>query len=151
MKPKPSLPATWLVGRKTRLRPLEATDVPKLSRYGLRIDRNAVGFIVQTHDGVDIGALGLVVQGPQASVAIAFQRREHFEDGSASDALRVIRDGVRRSQPIERIEALVDATERAALRAFQRAGFQREGRLRQALRVRSQFHDAVVMSAIGDG
>ncbi len=125
--------------------------MPKLSRYGLRIDPNAIGFIVQTRDGVDIGALGLSVQGPQASVAIAFQRREYLTDGSASDALRVICDGARRSHPIERIEALVDARESATVGAFRRAGFQREGLLRQALRVRSTYRDAVVLSAIHDG
>ena len=151
MTAKRSLPATWLVGKKTRLRPLEAEDVPMLRRFGLTVDPAATGFIIQTLGGVDIGALGLLTLGPHASVAVAFEDEQHYASGAATDALRVICDGAFRSAPFVRVEALVDAADQAAVRAYRRAGFEREGLLRQALRVRAKFRDAVMLSVVRDG
>ena len=121
-----------------------------LDRFELRVDPAATGFVVQTLDGTDIGALGLLVLGPHATLAVAFDRSERYADGSAADALRVICDGALRSFPLVRIEALVDARDTAAVRAYRRAGFSREGLLRQALRVRTKFQDGVILSVVRD-
>lgn len=150
MKKASSLPATWLVGDKTRLRPLEPQDVPRFRRYKLAIDPKAMGYIVQTSEGRDIGALGLSILGPHAAIAIAFGERRRFGDGSAADALRVMCAGAFRSQPLVRIEALVPSNAAAQLVAFHRAGFKDEGVLRSALRIRGAYRDAVVLSILND-
>jgi hypothetical protein len=150
MKKRPERPATWLAGKKTRLRPLEAQDVPQFRRYKLAVDPKAIGFMVQTHAGRDIGALALSIEGPQAAIAIAVANRRHLSDGSASDALRVMCSGAFRSLPLVRVEALVLADDLAALRAYRRAGFKREGVLRAVARAGGKYRDAVVLSVVRD-
>jgi len=150
MKKPPERPATWLAGKKTRLRPLEPHDVPQFRRYKLSVDPKAIGFIIQTIAGKDIGALALAIEGPQAAIAIAVADRRRFRDGSAADALRVMWSGAFRSLPLVRIEALVLADDDAALEAYRRAGFKREGVLRAAARERRSYKDAAVLSVVRD-
>src|SRR4030081_3185045 len=83
MKKSTQLPATWLVGRKVRLRPLETQDVPRLVRFGLAVDAKATPFIVQTHAGDDIGVLGFLIDGPQAAISVAFADRRSLISGYA--------------------------------------------------------------------
>jgi len=148
MKTLPSLPSTWLVGRKTRIRPLETRDVPLLKRFRLVIEPQATAYIVQTSRGRDIGALSLLVNGPQAAIALGFVDRSRFKDGSAADALRVMSAGAMRYLPLERIEALVVASRRDVVQAYQRAGFKREGTLREVVRLRGAYRDAVMLSRL---
>lgn len=151
MKSAKTLPATWLIGRKVRLRPLEARDVPRLRRYRLAVDPKATAFIVQTAAGRDIGALGLTIDGPHAGITIAFESHRRYRDGCAAEALRVMSDGVFRSLPLVRIEALVRAGDQAALAAHRRARFRREGVLRGALAGRAgSYHDAAILSRLRD-
>jgi hypothetical protein len=150
MKKSTQLPATWLVGRKVRLRPLETQDVPRLRRFGLAVDAKATPFIVQTHAGDDVGALGFLIDGPQAAISVAFADRRSLIDGYAADALRVMCSGAFRSLPLVRIEALVPAEDDACLSAYRRAGFKREGVLRGATRVRGRYQDATVLSMLRD-
>ena len=148
MKRTDRLRATWLVGRKTRIRPLEAVDVPLLKRFRLAIEPQATGYIIQTMRGRDIGAMTLLVNGPQAAIALAVADRTRFTDGSAADALRVMTVGAMRYLPLERIEALVLASRRAVVHAFQRAGFKQEGTLREVVRRRGVYRDAVMLSRL---
>ena len=151
MKRNVRLPATWLVGRKTRLRALEADDVPLLRRSKLAFDPKARGFVVQTLDGRDIGALAVLVSGPHAAVTIGFADAGRYADGSAADALAVIRTGLPRALPVMRIEALVSVADVRVVAAYERAGFEREGILREALLDGKTFRDAAMMSALVDG
>lgn len=151
MKRYVDLPPTWLVGRKTRLRALEVEDVPLLHRCGLVIDTAARGFVIQTLDGRDIGALGVLVSGPHASIAAGFIDHVRYTDGSATDALKVMCKGLPRSLPIERIEALIPASARRAIEAHRKAGFEKEGVLREALFVDGAYRDAAIMSVLVNG
>ena len=148
MKRHPELPATWLVGSKTRLRALEPVDVPLLRRCRVAVDPEARGFIVQTIDGVDVGVLTLLVSGPHAAIAIGFLDDARFKDGSAADALRVMSAGVMRSMPIERVEALVPARLTQAVEAHRAAGFTEEGVLREVLAAGDEREDAVILSVL---
>lgn len=142
---------TWLVGKKTRLRALEAADVPFFRRCRLTIDPQAWGLVVQTLDGRDIGVLGVLVDGPHAAVAIGFVDDVSYGDGSAADALAVICGGLPRAMPIQRIEALVAVAASKSVDAHRKAGFQQEGVLREALFDGKAFRDAVIMSVLLDG
>ena len=144
------LPPTWLVGKKTRLRAFEPEDVPLLRRCRPAIDPQSRGFVVQTLDGLDIGVLGVLASGPHAAVAVGFVDENRFADGSAVDALRVICNGLPRSMPLKRIEALVSAASRS-VEAHRKAGFQHEGVLREALLDGKVYRDAVIMSVLIDG
>jgi len=151
MKTYVELPPTWLVGRKTRLRALEVEDVPFLGRCKIVIDKQARGFVVQTLDGRDIGALGVFVSGPHAAIAVGFVDDVRYVDGSATDALKVMCKGLPRSLPLERIEALVPVENHRSLAAHERAGFEREGVLREALLEDGRYRDAVVFSVLSEG
>lgn len=151
MKRREILTPTWLVGRKTRQRALEAEDVPLLRRCRLAIDQRANAFVVQTLEGRDIGALAVLVSGPHASVAIGFTDDRRFTDGAAVDALHVICEGLTRSLPLVRIEALVAVSNDKAVDAYLRAGFEREGVLRQALLDGKVFRDAAMLSVLVNG
>jgi diamine N-acetyltransferase len=131
-----------------RLRPLEPGDVPQFRRYRLASDPKAIAYIVQTKDGIDIGAIGLSIGGPHAALAVAFADRRRLVDGCASDALRVMSSGAFRSLPLVRIEAIVPAGDAALVRAYQSAGFKREGMLRAAFRIRGAYRDAAMLSVI---
>ena len=148
---KRTLPTTWLVGKKTRLRPLETADVPLLARFGLPLHSRGVVFIVQTLAGRDIGALGFLLRGRHAAVGLNLPSKKAWSDGTAADALRTIRDGVYRASPIVRLEALVPVDRKPMLAAYRRAGFVREGVLRDALAVRDAFKDAAILSVIDRG
>jgi hypothetical protein len=148
MKKRESLPATWLTGKRVRLRPLEPRDVPQFRRYRLAADTKAIAYIVQTKQGIDIGALGLSIGGPHAALAVAFDDRRRLIDGCASDALRVMSSGAFRSLPLVRIEAIVPVDDAPLVRAYRSAGFKREGILRATIRVRGGYRDAAVLSVI---
>lgn len=151
MKRRIDLRPTWLVGRKTRLRAFEPSDVPLLRRCRLAVDERAWGFVIQTLDGDDIGVLAVLVDGPHAGVSLGFFDTARFTDGCAADALRVIVRGLPRALPVVRIEALVAASRPEAVAAYLRAGFEREGLLREALLEGRARRDAVVMSVLVDG
>jgi len=148
MKSKTHLPSTWLVGTKTRIRPLEIRDVPLLKRFRLIVEPQATAYIIQTRFGRDIGALGFLVNGPQAAIVLAFANQAHYTDGSATDALRVMSAGAMRYLPLERIEAISLASRHAIVHAYQRAGFKREGVLREVIRQRGRYHDAIMLSRL---
>src|SRR5690348_11702994 len=100
MKKRTPLAPTWLAGKKVRLRPLETLDVPLFRSFRLAADPKAIGFIVQTLAGRDIGALALSIEGPQAAITVGVSSRRHWSDGSAADALRVMWSGAFRSLPL---------------------------------------------------
>lgn len=145
------LPATWLVGKVVRLRPLESEDVPLLRRYGIPVDAKGTIFIIQTHAGKDVGAIGMAVRGWHASVGVRLRGKAQWRDGTAADALRLIRRGAFRSMPLVRMDAILAAKDVEALRAYRSAGFKREGTLRSAYRARRRYTDAAIVSALHDG
>ena len=151
MKKAPQLAATWLVGGSVRLRPLEASDVPKWRHYRVTADPRASAFIIQTKSGRDVGALALLVEGPLAAISVS------SPDGPATaqyvaESLRVMCEGAFRSQPLVRIEALVSMADARARRAYRRAGFRHEGVIRAAIRARGGgYRDAAVLSRLRNG
>jgi RimJ/RimL family protein N-acetyltransferase len=147
---KTPLPVTWLKGKKTRLRPVETEDVPLLSRFGLPLGRRGTVFIVQTSAGRDIGTLGYSLRGRHAMVGLHLDSKKWWSDGTATDALRVFRRGVLLSQPLVRMEALVEVDDDVAVSAYRRAGFVKEGVLRQVLRRAHSFEDATILSAVSN-
>ncbi|HXW77808.1 MAG TPA: GNAT family protein [Candidatus Eremiobacteraceae bacterium] len=142
-----NLPATWLAGRKVRLRPIETDDRTVLRRFGLPVTTAGSAFIIQTREGKDVGVIGFDMRAARASIGLRVLPAR-WRDGVAADALRVMRAGIFKSLPLIRLEALVPSNDIPALLAFRRAGFKREGVLREVIRVGRQRRDAVVVSAV---
>ena len=145
------LPVTWLAGKRVRLRPLETEDVPLLRRFGLPLGSRGTIFIVQTTKGRDIGTLGFAIRGRQAAIGLNMDSKRRWTDGSAAEALRLMREGAFLSQPLVRMESLVRVDQPVVLAAFRRAGFKKEGVLRSALSLRQIFKDASIVSALANG
>lgn len=144
---KADLPATWLVGKLVRLRPIEAADVRLVRRFGLPVAPTGIVFIVQTTAGRDIGTIGIDVHGSRASIGAKLPAAR-WVDGCAAQALRLLLRGAMRVLPLIRVEAMVLADDAIRLRAFRAAGLSREGVLRSVIKRGSGFRDAVMLSAI---
>src|SRR5579872_4793037 len=151
-----NLPATWLIGKKVRLRPIEPKDVPMLQRWRdegpalewlnrplplsapsvadwaarASIDPEMPTFVIQTFQGRDIGTAGLRVHGARAILGIGIYESRFWDSGYGQDAVEVLVDGAFRVLPLQRIELTVFPDNRRALRCYKKAGFSQEGVLR---------------------
>lgn len=168
------LPATWLVGKKIRLRPIEPEDVPLLQRWlndpsaqeamaGLfphsrreaqawaaraSTDPKRPTFIIQTSAGVDIGLIMLRVSDARAQLGISIDNPRHWGRGYGQDAVGALVDGAFRALPLQRIELFVLPDNLRAIHCYEMAGFVREGLLRKYQYVRGKMHDMAVMSIL---
>lgn len=172
--PRRRLPATWLVGKKIRLRPVEPEDVSLLQRWmndppaldwlgGLlprsrreeqawaaraSIDPKRPTFIIQTHIGLDIGLIMLRVSDSHAELGIGIHNARYWSRGYGQDAVEVFVDGAFRALPLHRIELFVLPDNLRAIRCYEKAGFAREGLLRKYQFARGKMRDVVVMSIL---
>ncbi len=173
---KKALPATWMLGKKVRLRPIEPEDVPLLHRWinasaalewlqrRLPLTRRAEQawaaraatdpqmptFIIQTRRGVDIGVSGLQLEGARATLGIAIHEPQYWSRGFGQDAVEVLVNGAFRVLPLQRIELLVLPDNLRAIRCYEKAGFVREGLLRNYVYSGGKMHDVVIMSILHD-
>lgn len=172
--PRRRLPATWLVGKKIRLRPVEPDDVPLLQRWmndppaqkwlgGLlprsgraeqawaaraSTDPTRPTFIIQTRRGLDIGLIMLRVSEAHAELGIGIHNSRYWDRGYGQDAVEVFVDGAFRAMPLHRIELFVLPDNVRAIRCYEKAGFTREGLLRKYQFARGKMRDVVVMSIL---
>lgn len=170
----PTLPATWLVGKKVRLRPIEPTDVPLLQRWRddgpalewlnrqlppsagavaewaarASVDPDMPAFILQTRRGRDIGTIGLRVYGARAVLGIGIYDERYWNRGFGQDAVEVLVDGAFRVLPLQRIELTVYPDNRRAIRCYINAGFSHEGVLRKYAYHRGRYRDCILMSIL---
>lgn len=168
------LPATWMVGTRTRLRPIEPDDVSLLRRWrnsvrgltGLREtlpksdsalvawaakvssgnDRRA--FIVQTLGGKDVGLTSLDVEEARATLDLALVKDDLWQDGHAQDAVAVFVNAAFCVLPLQRIQVLVLPDDLLAVASYESAGFSREGILRRYVFARGQSRDVLLMSVL---
>lgn len=168
------LPATWLVGRRVRLRPIEPQDVPLLRRWHTggtalawldrpmplpsdavadwaaraSIDPEMPAFILQTRGGRDIGTGGLRLHGARAVLGVGITDARHWASGYAQDAVEVLADGAFRIMPLQRIELTAFPEDRRALACYRKAGFRKEGVLRQYAYEQGRYRDCVLLSVL---
>jgi len=115
------------------------------------VDPLRPAYVVQTRAGDDVGVLALAVAEHRARMGIRWRSSRRWLDGSAIDAIRTMTAGAFRALPIVRIETLAASDDRAAIRAFQRAGYKKEGTLRESFLRAGSHRDAVLLSAVHDG
>ncbi len=73
---------------------------------------------------------------------------EHRGKGYGVEAQQLLADYLFSVYPIMRVEATTDSTNRAEMRALEKAGFTREGALRKAQWRNGDWHDLVVYSKL---
>ena len=165
---------TWLVGSKVRLRPIETEDVPMLQRWintsparefiitrlpmsleqerdwaaNAAVNPNTPVYIIQTNDGTDIGSAGLHIDGARATLGIAIHDDRFWNRGLGSDAVATLVDGAFRARPLVRIDLTVLTDNERAIRAYERAGFKREGVMRSYTYQNGEYRDLVLMSVL---
>ena len=165
-----------MVGRKVRLRPIEPEDVSLLLRWingsaalswlqqklpltrrqeqawaaRAATDPQMPTFIIQTHQGDDIGVLGLQLEAGRGIFGIAIHEPKFWSRGFGQDAVEVMVDAAFRVLPLQRIELLVLPDNERAIRCYEKVGFAREGLLRKYIYTRGTMQDMVIMSILHD-
>jgi RimJ/RimL family protein N-acetyltransferase len=86
----------------------------------------------------------------RAELAICMDR-DHIGGGWGTDALRVLLAFAFTGVGLERVYLTTNAKDNArAIRAYEKAGFSQEGRLRNAYRSAGGMHDALLMAILRD-
>jgi aminoglycoside 6'-N-acetyltransferase len=73
---------------------------------------------------------------------------EYRHQGYGTEAQKLMADYLFATHPIQRVEASTDITNRAEQRSLEKAGFTREGTLRQAQWRNGSWHDLVIYSKL---
>ena len=115
-------------------------------------DGDGVGFaIVKLDGGVEligqISLAGLRLKSRSATLGIALGR-DFLGQGYGSDAMRVIVDYGFRELGLHRIQLGVAPFNPAGIRAYAKAGFREEGRLRESLLHDGRWYDEILMSIL---
>jgi RimJ/RimL family protein N-acetyltransferase len=115
-------------------------------------DSDQIGFAIETLDdpGVlvgDIAIFGIRAKNRSATLGIALGR-DYLGRGYGSDAMRVIVDYAFRELGLHRIQLGVAPFNPAGIRAYEKAGFVAEGRLRESVLHDGRWYDEVLMSIL---
>ena len=114
------------------------------------VNPNAPVYIIQTRAGADIGSAGIQIEGTRGVLGIAIHDERYWNRGLGTDAVATLVDGVFRARPLVRIELTVLDNNARAIRAYERAGFKREGLLRSYIYQEGAYRDVVLMSILHD-
>jgi RimJ/RimL family protein N-acetyltransferase len=106
-------------------------------------------FIIEKKDGTRVGTIAYWLAQPERFMEIGYDVvREERGKGCGTEAVQLIVDYLFLSKDIVRIQALTDARNKASQRVLEKAGFKREGTLREAGFVRGHRTDAYVYGVV---
>ncbi|QCI98503.1 GNAT family N-acetyltransferase [Agrobacterium larrymoorei] len=146
------------------LQPWEPTwraDELTESAFRVRVTRNgqefssgtAVSLLLFLSDGTLIGGItiGYIRRGAAQSCMIGYWMGEaHAGHGHMSAALKLVIPYIFNGLQLHRIEAACIPENFKSIRLLENAGFQREGLLREYLKINGEWRDHVMFSLIGD-
>ncbi len=92
-----------------------------------------------------IGLMNLSKANASADLSIIVGAAEDRDKGLGTEAIRVILRYAFEDLGLQRVDLSVFEFNELAIRAYEKLGFQREGRVRQAVRRDGKFHDAILM------
>lgn len=102
---------------------------------------------VQEPVGV-ISLMNISEANASADLSVIVGDAKHRDRGLGTEAIRVILRYAFEDSGLNRVGLSVFEFNGAAISAYEKLGFEREGRLRQAVRRESGFHDAILMSIL---
>ena len=113
---------------------------------------DSLGFAIEKRDGATelIGMISLAGMGPKSrsgTIGIGLGR-DFLGRGYGSDAMRVIVDYGFRELGLHRIQLGVTSFNPAGIRAYEKAGFTEEGRLRESILHDGRWYDEILMSIL---
>jgi RimJ/RimL family protein N-acetyltransferase len=131
--------------------PSEATAKERIAKWSAN-EKDDLGFAIETLEDppVLVGLIGLWGARPKdrcATLGIALGR-ECIGRGYGTDAMRVIVGYGFREMGLHRIQLGVAPFNPAGIRAYQKAGFVEEGRLRESVLHDGRWYDEVLMSIL---
>jgi RimJ/RimL family protein N-acetyltransferase len=131
--------------------PSEAAARERITRWSAN-DKDNLGFAIETLDDPPVlaGHIGLWGARPKdrcATLGIALGR-EYIGRGYGTDAMRVIVSYGFREMGLHRIQLGVAPFNPAGIRAYEKAGFVEEGRLRESVLHDGRWYDEVLMSIL---
>ena len=131
--------------------PSEAAAKERIAKWSANED-DRLGFAIETLDdpSVLVGHVGLwgwQTKDRCATIGIALGR-EHIGRGYGTDAMRVIVSYGFREMGLHRIQLGVAPFNPAGIRAYEKAGFVEEGRLRESVLHDGRWYDEVLMSIL---
>ncbi|MGD2040293.1 MAG: GNAT family protein [Anaerolineae bacterium] len=110
-------------------------------------------FAIETKDGAYIGNIGLhaiVPEDRKAEMGVLIGDKRYWGQGYGTDAIRSLVMWAFDYLNLNRISLRVFAYNKRAIRAYEKAGFQREGAMRQARYTDGQHHDEIIMGVLRD-
>jgi RimJ/RimL family protein N-acetyltransferase len=106
-------------------------------------------FIIEKKDGTRVGTITHWLAQPERFMEIGYNVvREERWKGYGTEAVQLMVDYLFLSKDIARIQAFTDVRNKASQRVLEKAGFKREGTLRQAGLVRGHRADAYVYGVV---
>jgi RimJ/RimL family protein N-acetyltransferase len=131
--------------------PSEAAAKERIAKWSAN-EQDNLGFAIETLDDppVLVGNVGMWGARPKdrcATIGIALGR-EYIGRGYGTDAMRVIVSYGFREMGLHRIQLGVAPFNPAGIRAYEKAGFTEEGRLRESVLHDGRWYDEVLMSIL---
>ncbi len=106
---------------------------------------------IETADGVHIGNIGLHSikwKDRNAELGIAIGEKAYWSQGYGSDAIHTLLGLAFREMNLHRVFLRVDADNARGIRCYEKAGFQRDGTLREAVFREGAYTDQLMMSIL---
>jgi RimJ/RimL family protein N-acetyltransferase len=165
-----------IYGEKTRLRRIEREDIPTfVSWFGdpevrsfllvnspishaqeekwfeRKLDEDSEIFAIETLDGTLIGNIELFDFHHihrQAELGVVLGEKAYWGQGYGSDAIRALLRFGFQELNLHRVQLRVYEDNERGIRAYQKCGFQLEGRLREAIYRRGRYYDLLMMGIL---
>jgi len=106
---------------------------------------------IETPEKVHIGNVGLHSidwKNRSAELGIAIGEKAYWDQGYGTDAIRTLLGLAFREMNLHRVFLRVNADNARAVRCYEKAGFRREGTLREAMFREGAYRDQYVMSVL---
>ena len=106
---------------------------------------------IETADGVHIGNIGLNSinwKDRNAELGIVIGEKAYWSQGYGTDAIRTLLELAFREMNLHRVFLRVDADNERGIRCYEKAGFQRDGTLRQMVFKEGAYIDQHIMSIL---
>jgi RimJ/RimL family protein N-acetyltransferase len=114
-------------------------------------DANRIIFAIREPRGKLLGFVQLIDIDPihrSAELTIRIGDDKNRSQGAGSDAVKLITDFAFRERNLQRIWLRVFATNKRAMRAYEKAGLKKEGTLRRARYIDGKWVDEIVMAVL---
>jgi len=166
-----------ILGEKVRLRAIERSDIPMFVRWfndpdlrrwismylpmstaaeeqwfeGQLQDETSQMLVIETHEGMAIGNIGLFDIKPRnatAEIGISIAEAEYRGRGYGTDALRTLLRFAFDEVNLHRVYLRAYEFNERAIRSYEKSGFKREGVFRQSEFTSGRYVDMVVMGVL---